>query len=268
MSKTAKLQTTAKLLQALTKKALKAGFFRVLCLFLLVQSLLVIPIGLLVLREEPSGFYPRIHGGPDLDHFDRAFLDYITIAADANGFISSLIVPQTLHFDSIDEEQEETYRVIVTAVMTNIEELQSDVDYILVVTSDYLFYRDTNAVLGVPLSLVSAWALAQGDYRELFNHLALYNRYFASIVAPVLLLILLVIVVTQALMILAAAWLFGYLQRLSGNMTYAERVKVCVYATVPASFLGLVIGVVIPVVHIFAAQLIMIYIAYQAMKEV
>ena len=226
----------------LARHAKYARTMRVLLLFFAVQCLLSLPVGVEILRTPPSIFYPRMNGGPDFSQFDRTFPESITIYEDERGFISALMM---------DEPVEISYRQ----------------QYWFIITPEYFFYIDSHAELGVPTHLVPAWVLQEMDLTELFDHLALYNQYFSSIVAPFFLLIFVIFVVSQAVLIAAAVWLFGQWRKLTAVMTLWERFSVCTFASVPAGLIGFVVGLLFPVAHIFIFQLFMIYFAYLAMKE-
>ena len=217
---------------------------RVLCVFFMVQCLLTIPMSIILLRDPPHVFYPRMHGGPDWGAFDRSWVDEIDVIADANGFVRDVIM--------LDGNND---LIIATDLHT------------FIITAEYIFYSDANSSLAVPSRLIPAWALEEGAFEEIFDHLALYNRYFSSIVAPTFVLIFVVFLIMQSLIFMAAVWLFGHWQKLSGNMTVRERFAVCTFASVPASALGLALGILFPLFHILLFQFGMIYFSYKAMKE-
>lgn len=225
---------------SIAKHAKDTRLFRVLCVFLAVQVLLAVPIGITLLRDPPSVLYPRVHGGPDFALFDRNWADEIEVTEDANGFASDISPSE------ISVEYESHYFII---------------------TPEYIFYKDANASLAIPTNLVSAWALREGNLEEIFDHLALFNRYFSSIVAPLFLMIFVVFAASQGLICLAAVWLFGYWQMPLGYLNVRERFAVCTFASVPAGILGFAIGIFLPIFHIFLFQFGMIYFSYKAMKE-
>jgi len=256
---------------SLARYAKHAKLIRVLCVFFAVQGLLTIPVGISMLRDPPDVFYPRIHGGPVFEHFDSLWTDYIRVTEDERGFVSAvtvLLAPGTpFVFDSTDENGN-VYRVI-TAGDYDVpdHEEQRDCDFLFSITPQYVFFRDSYSNLVIPTDMISAWTLEEGDLRELFNHLALYNSYFSSIVAPVFLLVFVVMLAAQAVILLAAVWFFGQWVKLSGTMTFRERFYVCTFASVPAGLIGFAVGLLVPVIHVFIAQLLMIYFSYKAMKE-
>lgn len=218
--------------------------------------------------EEPAVLYARNHGGPHFEFFDRTWAGHVSVTEDEQGFVSGIDMYEAMVFDSRDDERGHAYRVIVAPRYDAWEDAGVDVHrYLIAVTPEYIFYRDFYSHLAVPTHFVAAWVLEVMDYPELFNHLALFNRYFTSIVMPVFLQTTVVFLISQILMIAAAIWLFGHWQKLSGNMSVKERLAVCTFASVPANLVAFVIGIFLPVFHVFAAQLIMIYVSYKAMKE-
>ena len=255
----------------LARYARHAKPVRVLFVFIAVQGLLTVPVGISMFRDPPDMFYPRIQGGPVFEHFDTSWTDYLNITEDERGFTAFLSVSADpgipVIFDSKDENGD-IYRVLVSdhyGVMDDIDPNNSD--FMFAVTPQYVFFRDSNSHLVTPTQLISAWALEEGDLREIFNHLAFYNNYYTSIVAPVFLLVFLVMLLTQAVIMLAAVWLFGQWLKLSGTMTVRERLAVCTFASVPAGLIGFAVGLFVPIIHVFVAQLLMIYFSYKAMKE-
>jgi len=277
---------------SLARYAKHAKMFRVICVFIAVQALLTIPVGISMLRDSPDVFYPRIHGGPEFENFDYSWVDYIEITKDERGFISTLLIltaedEQTIQPVTVTKipgtpksgnpttgRAEETnandikYRVTLATDYTLIDDDRfAGCDYMFAITPEFIFYRDIYTQLVIPTTSVSAWALENSDFREIFNTLALYNNYYTSIIAPVFLLVFLVMLATQAVIMLAAVWLLGQWVKLSGTMTIRERFTVCTFASVPAGFIGFVIGLFVPVIHVFIAQLLMIYFSYKAMKE-
>jgi len=279
---------------------------RVLCVFFMVQCLLTIPMSIILLRDPPHVFYPRMHGGPDWGAFNRSWVESLDILPDNNGFTRQIQIRRRLsaswwtdegefrsettvtytplsqmniaiYPNDMDKLRDNPYRVILAPrydQWQDVIERRSLVglsyiagDYYLVITPEYIFYRDENSSLSVPTRLIPAWALEKGAFEEIFDHLALYNRYFSSIVAPTFVLIFVVFLIMQSLIFVAAVWLFGHWQKLSGNMTVRERFAVCTFASVPAGALGLALGILFPLFHILLFQFGMIYFSYKAMKE-
>ena len=243
---------------SLARHAKYAGLTRILCIFLAVQSLIAAPIGVMLLRDPPAVFYPRIHGGPLFESFDRTWAGYIEVGQNELGFVSGIIVTP-------GEFVHGSYGVLL--IDEDIDWIDCIHDFMFVITPNYVFYVDGNSFLGLPARLLPAWVLTDMAIEELFNHLALYNAYFVGIVAPVFLLIFIVILITQSLMMLASVWLFGHWVKLSGNMDRQELFSVCTFSSIPAGLAGFAVGIVLPVIHIFIAQLIMIYVSYRAIKE-
>ena len=258
----------------LAKHAKYARLSRILCVFFIVQSLVAMPVGISMLREEPAVFYPRMHGGPFFEFFDRTWNRWMVVEADENGFADNIIAapgaewPMT--FDSFDYDREQGYRVVLAPAFDTWEAMQIDGGghhFLIAITPEYIFFRDANAHLAVPTQIVSAWAIQDMAVDELFNHLALYNRYISSIVAPVFLWVFVVFLIIQALIFVASVWLFGHWQKLSGNMTRRERFAICAFASIPAGLLAFAVGIFIPALHVLIFQLLMLYFTYKAMKE-
>lgn len=231
---------------------------RVVILFFALQCLLAIPIGIVFIRTPPSELYPRLHGGPDFDILEMIFEPSLIINADENGFISYLTIPNLLEITAPDR----LHRFIAAP---NGFEYESG--FLLAVTPYYIYYIDANAYLAVPVNLVPAWVLEQPDFRELFNHLALYNRYFSAIVAPVFLLVYVVVCVSNIIIFAAAVFLFGQWRKLTATLNAKEGFAVCTFAAVPAALAAFAFGLILPVAHIVVFQLLMIYFAYKALKE-
>ena len=257
----------------LARYARHAKLIRVLCIFIAMQSLITIPVGISMLRDPPDIFYPRIHGGPFFEYFDTTVVDFLEVTEDDRGFVSSLRIltdsyPNDLFvFDTTDENGNVYWVVIADEYGVMPDEKLSGCDFFFAITPDYIFYRDSNSQLVIETTTVSAWALEEPDFREIFNHLALGNRYISSIVAPVFLLIFIVMLAAQTVIMLAAVWFFGQWVKLSGTMTVKERFSICALATVPAGLISFAVGLFVPIIHVFIAQLLMIYFSYKAMKE-
>jgi len=172
-----------------------------------------------------------------------------------------------LVFDALDGEGN-IYRVVIANDHNVLEdENLSNCNFLFAITPRYVFFRDSYSNLVTSTDMISAWALEEGDLREIFNHLALYNNYFTSVVAPVFLLVFAVMLSTQTVIMFAAVWLFGHWVKLSGTMSIKERFFVCTFASVPAGIISFAVGLFMPVIHVFVAQLLMIYFSYRAMKE-
>jgi hypothetical protein len=229
-------------------------------LFAAVQCLLALPVSFIFLRTPPSELYPRIHGGPNFDYFDRSWAAQIIVHENARGFTDGIeLVPQKL---------ESGYgHLVILANSFEAWAYDGLSPYLFAVTPDYIFYRDAQSLLSVPVHLIPAWVFREMDFPELFNHLALYNHYFSAIAAPVFVLIFVVFFITQIMITAAAVWLFGQWQKLTAVMTAWDRFAICTFASIPAGLIGFVAGIALPVVHIFIFQLLMIYFAYKAMKE-
>ena len=256
---------------SLARYAKRAKLIRVLCVFIAVQSLITIPVGISMVRDSPDVFYPRIHDGPVFEYFDSSWMEHISVSEDERGFVSLLTVltdPDDIFvFDTLDGVGN-NYRVVIANDHNVFEdESLSKCNYLFAITPQYVFFRDSYSNLVTSTDMISAWALKEGDLREIFNHLALYNNYFTSVVAPVFLLVFIVMLSTQTVIMFAAVWLFGHWVKLSGTMTIKERFSVCTFASVPAGIISFFVGLFIPVIHVFVAQLLMIYFSYRAMKE-
>jgi len=223
------------------------------------------PVAIAILRDPPAAFYPRLHGGlPDLSAFPRHWMLWLEIEPDENGFTASVTPTAGIYtLTGVGG-----YRVIFAPRFDEWYDYGIErYPFLLIISPEYVFYRDSNAHLAVPTRLVPAWVLEEGHVEELFNHLALYNRYFMGIVAPVFILVFVVFFITQAFIYIAAVWLFGHWQKLSGNMTIRERFAVCTFASVPAGAIGFAVGIFLPVFHIVIFQFLMIWFTYKAMKE-
>jgi hypothetical protein len=254
----------------IVKHAKSAGLPRVLCVFFIVQCALTIPIGIVLLRDRPAVFYPRIHGGPDWEGFDKSWVEYIEVDENESGFIQDIRKTTAGEHASVFDnfENGSLFRVILAPTHEGIIDFDTpERNYTFVITPEYILYRDANASLAVPAGLVSAWAVREGALEEIFDHLALYNRFFSSIFAPVFILMFVVFFAMQVLMCFAIVWLLGYWQKLSGNMTVRERFAVCTFASVPAGALGFALGIIFPIAHIFLFQLGMLFFTYKSMKE-
>jgi len=233
--------------------------------------MIVMPVAMVMLRDEPAVFYSRIHGGPHFQYFDQGLAEFVLVGADEAGFTDSISAPAGVVWPVALDGYDflgAGYRVLVAARFDGWEEYGANGhQFLIAITPEYVFFRDFGASLVVPTRLIPAWVIEEMDFAEMFNHLALFNRYFSSIVAPVFLLIFVAIFVMQTLFMLAAIWLFGHWVKLSGNMTVRERFAVCSFASLPAGMLAFAVGVFIPVVHVFIFQLFMIYFTYKAIKE-
>jgi hypothetical protein len=235
-----------------------------------MQSLLPIPDAIRMLGTEPATFYSRMHDGPHFEYFDHTWAQYMQVEADERGFVTTFAVPSGAQaFDTFDELRQAAYRVVIAPHYQAWEDTGVEAyRYLLAITPEYVFFRDPNSFLFVPTHFAGAWVLEAMDIRELFNHLALYNRYFTSMVAPAFIPVYLVYFITQVMVMIAAVWLFGYWTKLSGNMSIKERFAVCTFAMVPANIIAFAIGLLpMMAMHGFIAQLIMIYVSYKAMKE-
>jgi len=272
----------------LARHAKYARIGRVILVFIAMQSVLVLPVLFNFLRTPPDLFYPRIHGSPDFELFGDSWAAWMDVVEDEIGFAQEIMQPAGVEWPLIYESVavysevyevylEDAYRVtggvsgvvhgVVVADMYDQLEIPDTVQVLLMFTPGYIFYVDSNMMLTIPVTRVPAWVLEEMHVRELFNHLAIYNRYFSGIVMPVFLLVFIVFFISQLLIVLAAIWLFGQWRKLHGKMTVRERFSVITFASVPAVLVGMVIGFAFPIFHILIFQLLMIYISYKAMKE-
>gem|GEM_PF-1484952 len=254
---------------------------RVLCVFLGVVSLLTVPVGVAVMRDPPHVFYARIHDGPHWEDFDRSFAEAIHVTEDERGFIDGIYFEMPLrelgaaNFIGASSARQPELQPSLTSYVSfapryNLPVLPEDhgvVDFHFIISPEYIFFRDGNSSLAIPTRYVSAWALREGNLEEIFDHLALHNRYFSGIVAPIFILLFAIFLFSQVVILLAAVWMFGWWQKTSGFLSWRERLAVCVFACVPAALLAFVLGLFFPVVHVFLFQFGMIYFAYKTLKE-
>jgi len=250
----------------LARQAKFAKLSRVILVFVAMQSLLSLPVLFEFFRTPPSDFYPRIHGGPVFELFDSSWASWIDLSEDEIGFAEEIREPEGAEWPVVLIGDSHYHRVVITHGDDGLAFEESGL-FVFVVTPEYLFYLDGSTVLSVPVARIPAWAIEEMNHRELFNHLALANRYFSRMVMPVYLLIFAVFFISQLLICAAAVWLFGQWRKLYGKMTVRERFSVISFASVPAGLVGMFVGFAFPIIHIFIFQLLMIYISYKAMKE-
>jgi len=245
--------------------------------FLAIQSLLSVPVLFEFLRTPPDVFYPRIHGGPVFELFDSYWAPWIDVVEDEIGFTREIGAPAGVEWPVILpgealaagdalESGDVTHWIVVSTFDAEFE-VSDTPGFLFMITPEYVYYLDRNAMMAVPVNRIPAWVFNEMNLREMFNHLALYNRYFSVVVMPVFLLVFVVFFVSQLLICIAAIWLFGQWRKLSGKMTVRERFSVISFASVPAGIIGMFVGFAFPVIHILIFQLIMIYVSYKAMKE-
>ena len=249
----------------LARHAKYARLGRVVLVFLAVQSMLSLPVLFLFMRTPPAVFYPRVHGGPYFGAFCSQWADEVAIIEDEIGFTKILEIPNDEAASFIGTDSRHIVRLAQLDAEGDV--LNSGGGWLFVLTPHHIFYSDENTVMTVPVNLVPAWVLQEMNLAEVFNHLALYNSYFAGIVMPVFLLVFIVFFMSQAMLTVAAIWLFGQWRKFLGSMTVKERFSVITFASVPSGVLGAAAGFFLPVIHIFIFQLVTIYISYMAMKE-
>jgi len=269
---------------SIAKHAKRASLTRVLCVFFGLVSLLTVPVGISILGDPPHVFYPRMHGGPDWDTFDRSWVDDIYVVEDERGFIEGVywvtfdeyelqILPMMIHLSEVRRplsvlSYEQAYLGHVSFIPHyDFPTSVTNAAYHFIFSPEYIFFRDATSSLVIPTHMVSAWALREVNLEEIFDHLALYNRYFSSIVAPMFIFLFATFLFSNAAIMLAAVWLFGWWQKTAGFLNWRERLAVCVFASIPAALIAFAIGLFFPIVHAFLFQFIMLYFAYKTLKE-
>jgi len=224
-----------------------------------------------------------MHGGPDWEDFQRGFTSDIYVTEDERGFIDGIyfltypneVMRTPLHeiqnaYDYFDFERflwDRGIEAVSFVPRYDYIGWLGSVTYHFIISPEYIFYRDRNSLLAIPTNHVSAWALREGNLEEIFDHLALANRYFSGIIAPIFILLFVVFLFSQVALIVAAVWLFGWWQKTSGFLNWRARLAVCVFASVPAALISFALGLFFPLIHVFLFQFGMIYFAYKTLKE-
>jgi hypothetical protein len=147
--------------------------------------------------------------------------------------------------------------------VASFDEMQFTVD----ITGEYVSYTDAYSSVAMPAGIIPAEVTdSPPDYKEIYNYLALYNGYFIKVLLPVTLVAGAVLFLSQAMLYFCACWLYGLTRKMTTYMTMAERFTVCVYASLPALFPGVVLGFFVPVFHLFIFELIMLFTAYKVLE--
>jgi hypothetical protein len=144
---------------------------------------------------------------------------------------------------------------------------ETDFEVSMVFTEGTLSFNGEHLQMAMPLDIVPDWVIQERDMKEMFNYLFLYNRYFTDLLLPVMLFIAAGFFITQILFYVCVSWMFGQTRLMTTYMTMKERLVICVYASLIAMFPGMLVGFIMPVLHILIFEVIVIYVAYKVSQE-
>lgn len=262
----------------LAKYAKRTKLSHLICMFLIIQILVSLPLAINLIKNPPSVSYTHTHGGPVFSNFSNIWAGGVIFTSDESGFVRSMYMIDAAHFydgnflgriyETYDAERDRTYVVEVAPFFSAliIEGTPLGMaDYAFAITPEYIFFRDAHSSLFAPTSRIPTVVLENMDYEELFNHIVRYNNYFVRVLAPIYLQTTLIFFLLQIVLYAIIIWLQW--KKLSDNMTLAESFAVCAVSSVPAGVSAFIFGLILPVTHIMFFQLLMIYFSYKTTRN-
>jgi len=237
--------------------------------FTLSLVLLILPIMILILRSPPHELFGRYYG-VDFSIFEGFAPEEhdIAIQSDDAGFITSVRVGPDA--DGL---------VVVTpgggvlALFKNIEDMEGLPEEaggkpVFGISDEFFFFADKGTQLLTPVGSLPRTVLDEWNVRELFNYLALNNSWFSRFMFPAMLLVVAIAIFMVLGFYLIIAAIFGMTRIMSHKMPMGKRVRALMVCSYPSAILSCLVGFIMPVMHLFVFQLLLIFIAFGVSKRI
>jgi len=253
-------------LTMLAKQAEEGKRGRVAGAFLLSFILLVIPVVVFVMRTPPHELFGRYYG-VDFGVFAgfSPAANGVEVHPDGDGFIADVRVASGA-------------RIVHTpgggkvALGNDPEDIALPTDEpCLGITDEYIFYAGQGTRLLIPSTQLPYAVLDGGDgvwdAQELFDDLALYNNWFARFAFPAALLVSMIAVLMLLAFHLIIAAIFGLTRIMSHKMPMGKRMRVLMVCSYPPAVLCCLLGFLLPMMHLFIFELLLIFVALGVSKR-
>lgn len=134
------------------------------------------------------------------------------------------------------------------------------------ISDDFLVFRGGDTILAAPLEYFPENDFARGDWGEIFDRMALLNRYYSDFFIPIALLISVMCILTVSSLSFMLAGVMGLGRKMTHALPYSKRLRVfCVCSWLPA-IPSVLVGFFMPIFHIFIYQLILGFLAWKVQK--
>lgn len=134
------------------------------------------------------------------------------------------------------------------------------------VFQDYVVYQDGKIVLTAPTGLIFPENEPR-TFPEVFGMLAVYNGYIPQLLMPMLAGVCLLLGVLQLLFLLLAASALGVYRMASTRLPFGCRIKISILSSAAPTAVCLVLGFLIPGVHIILYQVLCLLVLFVTSKR-
>ena len=131
---------------------------------------------------------------------------------------------------------------------------------------DYTVYRDVQVTLTAPSKLISLEGTLC-SFEDIFSMIAVYNGYIPQLLIPILLSVCAVICVLQILFYLLSAGVFSLHRMDSSHFSFFTGIKISISISILPAIAGLILGFLLPGVHIILYQVLSLLILFIALKR-
>lgn len=233
-----------------TMESLKKRF--IILQFMIVTLILYLPLFYSVVKIAPYELYFRLYSisfdtelklsdfGIDLEMLKRNEENVLNPSEDTPG----ILLRNTLTEAELDALGEEL-----------IEEDASRQEIWFCFTKEYIIIKAGNNKLAVLSDYYTNERVMSVTFGTLFNDIAVNNQYYTALLIPALGMVLAVLMVLQLFFYLMLSLMLGTYRMTSSKLSFGLRFKLLIMVSGVPALISMLIGFVIPAVHIIIFEL-------------
>lgn len=138
---------------------------------------------------------------------------------------------------------------------------------VIYVFDDVLVFFSTHMSLYAPADFFDAGVVSY-TFHQIFNVIAMYNRYMTELFMPMVLLVNFIMLVLQLFFFLVTSVFLGVFRVRSSIMfSFGERFKISVMCSLPVAVLCMLVAFVAPIVHVILFQALNLMVVFWISKQ-
>ena len=242
------------------RRAEEASFASLTVSVLCALVLLCVPLFFSLLKQNPHELYGRFYGFEINSLPEIKLADHVSFAEDEKGFISEMKITEQLSvFKGSDSF------IIVDEFPPRQFNDFGGIGGIIISPEEIIFSHGGN-VLAARTSFMPVWAFEENNFFEIFDRLALVNRYYRDFFLPAFLMLsAMCAAATVSLSVMTAA-LVGLGRKFTHVLSMRRRLRAFASCAWLPAVAAAAFGFAFPVFHFFVYQLALIYLAWQTQK--
>jgi len=145
------------------------------------------------------------------------------------------------------------------------EHLQADITAIYVF-EDLVVFHDASMTLYAPSGFFDIETMPY-SFEEMFSMIAMYNMYIPHLLIPMIMFSMFVVLVLKGFFYIVTAYFLGAFRAASTYFGFGERFKIAVMSSLPVAIVCVVVGFLVPVVHIILFQMLNLLVLFYIAKR-